>query len=265
MSIYSATQVNDLDRCLASITKQDLIPDQLVLVRDGPVHPKVEDCVNSFSKTLPLHHLHFSSNRGLGLALRDGLQACKHEFVARVDSDDRSVPERFALQVNHMTNNPSISVIGGWLREYYQTTSGPVGIIRQTPLQHASITKAARHRNPFNHPTVMFRRSHVLNSGNYEPCLFFEDYFLWAKMLMAGYRFENLSDILVETDVTSDYFSRRGGFAYMKHEFHLAQKLREINFFSFTNTYFFILCRLPLRLLPLKLRKYIYKTFLRHT
>ena len=162
MSIYAATRADDLDRCLDSLTTQSLVPQQIVLVRDGPVDTTVERCIENHSRNLPLYHLIYSKNRGLGLALRDGLLACDHELVARADSDDWSVPERFALQVDYLSMNPSISVIGGWLKEYYQSTTGPVPVVRQTPLDHGSLKRAGRRRNPINHPTAMFRKSHVV-------------------------------------------------------------------------------------------------------
>lgn len=265
MSIYAATQADDLHRCLESLAGQSLAPNQIVLVRDGPVDGSVEKYLENHARNLPLRQLQFPQNRGLGLALRDGLQACDYEIVARADSDSWSVPDRFAVQVDYLVNNPSISVIGGWMREYYQEAAGSIGVVRQTPLEHASVERAARRRNPLNHPTVMFRKSHVLGSGNYEPCLLFEDYFLWARMLMKGYHLANLPCVLVETDVNPGYFSRRGGIAYVRKELYLLQKLRNIGFLSLVDTGTFILSRLPIRLLPLAVRQRLYKAFLRNT
>lgn len=264
MSIYAATRADDLDRCLASLSGQSLAPNQIVLVQDGPVESDVKRCIDNHSQNLPLDHLQFSKNRGLGRTLRDGLLNCDYEFVARVDSDDWSVPERFELQVDFLKKNPSISVIGGWLKEYYPAPDGPIGVVRQTPLEHASIKRAARRRNPLNHPTVMFRKPHVLASGNYEPCQFFEDYFLWARMLMSGYHLANIPHVLVETQVDPGYFSRRGGIAYVRHELYLLQQLKKIGFLSYVDTSIFILSRLPMRLLPLKARQRLYKDFLRN-
>ena len=265
MSIYAATLADDLDRCLESLAGQSLTPNQIVLVRDGPVDVSVEECIKFHARNLPLHHLHFAQNRGLGLALRDGLQACHHELVARADSDVWSVPDRFALQVDYLVNNPSTSVIGGWLKEYYQEAGGPpIGVVRETPEGYASVERAARRRNPLNHPTVMFRKSHVLGSGNYESCLLFEDYFLWARMLMKNYHLANLPQVLAETDVNCEYFSRRGGIAYVRKELYLLEKLRKIGFLSLVDTVIFIFSRLPMRLLPLKARWHLYKTILRN-
>ena len=263
MSIYKATLADDLNHCLDSLTAQSLAPDQIVLVRDGPVDSNVEKCIKHHAQYLPLRQLHFPQNRGLGPALRDGLYACDHNFIARVDTDDWSVPERFALQVEYLVNNPSTSVVGGWLKEYYPGAD-PDGVVRQTPLDHMSIERVARRRNPLNHPTVMFRKSDVLASGNYEPCPLFEDYFLWARMLMSGYHLASLPHVLVETKVDPSFFSRRGGVSYVIKELNLMKKLRNIGFLSPVDTSIFTLSRLPMRLLPLKARQHFYQAFLRH-
>jgi glycosyltransferase involved in cell wall biosynthesis len=264
MSIYSATRAGDLDRCLESLSVQSALPNEIVLVRDGPVDISVEHCIENYAQFFPFRHLHFPQNRGLGHALRDGLLACDHELVARVDSDDWSVPERFELQIAFLKQNPSISVIGGWLREHYQSSAGLVPVVRQTPVDYRSLKRAARRRNPINHPTVMFRKSHVLESGNYEPCQLFEDYFLWARMLVHGYHLANLPQVLAETKVDAEYFSRRGGTKYVRKELRLLEKLGEIGFFSFLDTSIFILSRLPIRLMPTGTRRRLYKLFLRN-
>ena len=98
---------------------QKLPTNQVVMVRDGPVRPDVEKCIKKFSNCLSFEHLYFSSNRGLGHALHDGLEICSNELVARVDSDDYSVPDRFALQYEYLEENPAISVVGGWMKEHY--------------------------------------------------------------------------------------------------------------------------------------------------
>ena len=263
MSIYSATQADELNLCLESLTMQELPTNQVVLVRDGPVHPDVEKCIAKFSSRLPFEHLYFSSNRGLGCALHDGLKVCSNELVARVDSDDYSVPERFALQWDYLEENPAISVVGGWMKEHYLIDDVSSVVVRQTPLSPSNVAHTARRRNPVNHPTAMFKKSHVLESGSYQPCLLFEDYFLWARMLMAGYQIANLPQVLVETHVGSEFFARRGGISYLNHELHLLKKFRSIGFISGVNSAVFVLSRLPMRLAPLKLREQLYRALLR--
>ena len=255
ISIYHGTLASDMESCLKSLVDQHLQASQIILVRDGPVRPEVEQCIASFSSQLPFEHLSFENNRGLGLALRDGLTLCCHELVARVDSDDRSMPDRFALQIAFLKENPAISVVGGWMREHYCSATQSSVRLRKVPIDIKTIARYARRRNPLNHPTVMFRKSHALQSGGYQSCHLFEDYFLWARMLMDNYRLANLPVVLVDTQIDPTYFERRGGVAYLCHEFRLLKKLKRLGFFSQIDAIGFIIIRLPMRLVPVKLRK----------
>jgi glycosyltransferase involved in cell wall biosynthesis len=263
MSIYHATEADELAGCLKSLVNQELTSDQIVLVRDGPVQPAVEQCIEKYALKLPFEHVVSGEHRGLGWALHDGLAACAYEIVARADSDDYSMPERFALQTEYLDQNLDISAVGGWMKEYYPLGDKLSPVVRKTPSDTAVIPQYARRRNPVNHPTVMFRKSHVIGSGGYQPCMLFEDYFLWARMLVAGYLLSNISKVLVETQVGKEYFSRRGGINYLRHELSLLRLLRNMKFITRVESAAFVLTRLPMRLAPLELRKYLYRKLLR--
>ena len=108
-------------------------------------------------------------------------------------------------------------------------------MIRPTPLEQMTLKRNARRRNPLNHPTVMFRKSHVLASGNYESCPLFEDYLLWVKMLVGRYHLSNLPKVLVETEIDTNYFARRGGLQNIRQEINLLSKLYKIGFLLVQN------------------------------
>ena len=263
MSIYSATKASDLDKCLTHLTKQTLPADQIVLVWDGEIDSAVESCIDHYTPTLPFQHVRQRQHRGLGPALQDGLNFCRNELIARVDSDDWSVPTRFEQQIMFLQSEPKVSVLGGWLKEWYQHKGVSESAIRTSPLDHDSIKGIAKFRNPINHPTVMFRKSHVLACGNYEKCDFFEDYFLWAKLITHGYILRNLPEVLVETNVDAEYFRRRGGLKYINNEINLIRKLVQIGFFGSFHAGLFFFSRSPFRFAPIAIRKQLYRTLLR--
>ena len=265
ISIYSATTAQDLTACLDSLAAQTLPADEILIVEDGPLSEDTAKYLQQAKLLLPIRVLSYPKNRGLGLALRDGLLECSYELVARVDSDDRSLSDRFLKQVTFLNANPNISVVGGGLREWFNRAKRPICKVRNGPIDPRHIGNRARRRNPLNHPTVMFRRSAVLSCGNYQPCELFEDYFLWARMVQTGYQIINLADVLVETDVDLNYFSRRGGFDYLGKEVAFAQKLRQIGFFSRADLVLFLIGRIPVRLIPLHLRPIFYRLFLRNS
>ena len=167
ISVYAGTRANDFQICLDSLVSQTLPADEIVLVQDGPIDPAVSQCIETYLHLLPITVCSYPVNRGLGSALGDGLKVCSHELVARVDSDDRSVPDRFSCQVSFMLKHPTISVVGGFMREVYNDDNKCRSVVRQVPIDPDEIRSSLKTRNPMNHPTVMFRKSAVINSGNY--------------------------------------------------------------------------------------------------
>jgi len=265
MSAYSGTLVEDLAACLESLRAQTVLANEIVLVLDGPLSEDTANYIKRLPPSLPIKTVSFSENRGLGHALREGLLHCRHELVARVDTDDICIPERFQKQLHYLLEHPEIMLVGGGLREWYYHGGKTSSRVRSGPLSPDAVAIQARSRNPFNHPTVFFRKSAVLASGNYQSCLFFEDYFLWSRMIKAGYKLANMPEVLVETQAGSAYFRRRGGLKYFQYELEFARKLSEIGFLSLKDMALFLLRRLPFRLLPQSVRSISYKIFLRKT
>ena len=258
MSVYHGTSCSELSECLSSLVVQTLPPDQVLIVQDGPVNDGLKHCVNRFAEQLPIKNLVFEQNCGLGPALREGLLQCQTEFVARVDSDDRSMPDRMQIQSLFLEEHSEISVVGAYMREWDHR-----GFIRSVPIDSISIAKTSRWRNPVNHPTVMFRKSDVLECGNYSDQPFFEDYLLWAKMIKMGKHLRNLPVVLVETLIDPGFFQRRAGFHYLLKELSLAKALADEKIFSRSQMLLFLTLRLPLRLLPTSPFTSIYQRFLR--
>lgn len=265
MSIYINTDSRELLSCLQSIFEQTEAPSQVVVVVDGPIDNAVRTVLESFKKRAkyPVDIVEFSENRGLGAALADGLKSCRHELIARVDTDDVNLPLRFELQQRYFSESPEISVLGGLLEEVYKNENGETSYLRGVPVDLNKVSQSARYRNPLNHPTVMFRKDHVLKSGNYKSLLWFEDYYLWARMIMKGYQLANINRVLVRTSADKNYFLRRGGLKYIKQELLLTSKFREIGFHNFLQTIRFIAVRFIFRVIPVNFRSWLYLQTLR--
>ena len=263
MSIYHRTLADELNATLTSIANQTLLPSEMVVVFDGPVSSSVEQEINNFSHVLPTVIVPMPVNRGLGIALREGLLRCACKFVARVDSDDRSIHDRFSLQYEFINANPSVSVVGGAMREWHWSTESKTSTVRTCPIFDENERHLIRWRNPLNHPTVLFNKAHVLNVGNYKEAAYFEDYHLWARLILRGHWITSLPDVLVETDVNPDFYYRRGGFSYLKHEHNFAMQMRLLGYFTLLDHFVFLLSRTGVRLLPNVSREYFYKKILR--
>lgn len=241
---------------------QTLKPAEIVLVKDGPLTPELDAVIDDFRRSAPLTVVALERNRGLGIALCEGLKHCTCELVARMDGDDVAKPERFARQVEFMTGHPDIAVCGSWIDEFIGSTDNVVSQ-RRLPETSAELVAFGRRRNPLNHPTVMFRKSAVEAVGGYEHFPLFEDYWLWARMLTAGYRFYNFQEPLLWFRTSADVYRRRGGWRYAMTELKLQYRLRKLGYISFMDIIVGGGIRFAVRILPNSIRKTLYNKLAR--
>ena len=114
LSVYKKEQPTYLRQSLDSLFSQTLPPDEIVLVKDGPLTPELDAVITEYQtrctilKVIPLTH-----NQGLGKALNEGLKHCSYELVARMDTDDIAKPERFEKQIRVFTEHPEVDVCRG--------------------------------------------------------------------------------------------------------------------------------------------------------
>lgn len=219
-SVYKNDKPEFVARALDSITTlQTRKPDEVVLVVDGPVPENLKSLILERQKSRKdlYNIIWLPQNKGLGNALRVGVEAAKYSIIARMDSDDVSLPDRFEKQIAYMEAHPECDLLGGQISEFIGDESNVVGN-RIVPCNHKDILMWLKGRCPFNHMSVMALRSRVLEVGNYIDWHYNEDYYLWIRMAEAGYNFANLPDTLVNVRVGKDMYARRGGWKYFISE-----------------------------------------------
>lgn len=263
MSIYKNEKPEYLKQALDSILNQTLLPDEILIVKDGLLTPELDSTLDEYAaKNKTIKFLEFEKNRGLGLALKDGVVACKNEIIARMDTDDIAKPDRFEKQIQYLKDNPQIALLGSWVTEFSDNENKP-DTVTKLPCDYEEIKKFAKKRNPFRHMTVIFKKSAVIDSGNYRDFLWFEDYDLWVKMLQKGYKAANIPEILVNVRADKDMFARRGGIKYIKQEIKFENNLlndKFINSFEYVSN---LVIRISIRLIPNSVRKIVYSKLLR--
>lgn len=264
MSVYKNEKAEHLRQALDSVIEQTLPPAEIVLVKDGPLTEELDQCVDSFccAHRGLFKIVEFAQNRGLGLALRDGLLACTCAYVARMDSDDIAKPDRFEKQINYLLKNADIALLGSWIKEFSTDPDKPDSCTN-LPCTDAEIRKYAKRRNPFRHMTVMFKKSAVLDSGSYRDFLWFEDYDLWIRVLRQGHKCANMPEYLVDVRAGKSMFERRGGGCYLKQDIKFQVFLLKIAYISPFEFLTNVLIRTTIRLMPNSLRVLFYRLCLR--
>lgn len=263
ISLYSKERPDYLRLSLESIFHQSLPPNEVILVEDGPLTNELYavldeyECSYSQLKRIPL-----AINGGLGNALNEGIKHCSNELVARMDTDDICFPDRFERQVKFMNDNPDIDVSGTWIEEFENDIDNIVSI-RKVPTNHTDISNYIKKRSPLNHPTVIFRKSAVLKAGNYQSFLLFEDWYLWARMMVNGAKFANIPVCLLHFRVSPDMMKRRGGLRYAKSSFRLQNEFYHLGLISRFQAIRNGVIRSIVYLMPNKIRSLIYATLLR--
>ena len=264
ISVYKKEKAEYLKQALQSVLNQTLKPKEIVIVKDGLLTEELDECIENFQRQHPklFKTLAFKKNRGLGLALRDGVKACKYEYIARMDSDDISKLDRFEKQFNYLQEHPETALLGTWITEFSKDENKP-DTVTKLPCRHQEIMKFAKSRNPFRHMTVIYKKQAVINSGNYRDFLWFEDYDLWIRMLQKGYITANIPEYLVNVRADKSMFARRGGWQYLKQDLKFQKYLKDLSFINWLKYIKNILIRAIIRLMPNQLRIQIYSEFLR--
>lgn len=219
MSIYKDEEVDYFEDSILSMLKQTLYPDEIVIVKDGPLTDQLEAVIKKYNDKYPglFNIVPLKQNMGLGLALNKGLEASKNELVARMDTDDISLPERCEKQVEEFIKDPELVICGTNIDEFTHTPNEVVSS-RVVPENHVDIVKFSKRRNPFNHPTVMYRKSAVLEAGGYGDFRRNQDYQLFVRMLTEGYKSMNLQESLLLFRANEDNVKRRKSWHKTKSE-----------------------------------------------
>ena len=221
MSLYIKENPQFLRECFESLVAQTRQADEIVLVFDGAVTPELESVVTEFETKLPLKLVKLPQNLGLGKALNEGLLHCAYDWVFRMD----------------------------------------IVAYRNVPTSAQEIIKFTQKRCPFNHMTVAYQKSAVINCGGYEDLQ--EDYYLWIKLVAQGLYVANLPDILVYARVGNGMVSRRRGVNQAKAEWRLFKLKYRLGIQGLLSGLFTFALRFGSRLLPTSLLKNLYQTFLR--
>lgn len=263
LSLYKKESPLFLDQSLSSIFNQTLTADEVVLVEDGPLTPELYDVINKYkSKHHELKLVRLEKNGGLGRALNKGLRYCSYDLVVRADTDDICKLDRFEKQVRFMESHQEIAVCSAAIDEF-EGSKDCIVSTRALPCDHDELYKFGKRRNPINHPVSIFRKSAVESVGSYLHFYLFEDYYLWARMMVNGAKFHNLQESLLYFRRSPHMIKRRGGWKYAWTEMKFQFVLHKIGYIGLFTMIENIIIRFGLRIMPNSFRSMVYSKLLR--
>lgn len=265
MSVYYRENAEYLEQALDSVIGQTVIPSEIVLVCDGPLTEELDKVINDKKEQLGdlLRVIRLAQNGGLGNALRIGLEYCSCNLVARMDSDDISKLDRCEKQLKVFEMCQDVSVVSGTIEEFFDDPESIVSR-RQLPEFHDEIIEYAKCRNPFNHPCVMFKKEDVIRAGSYQDFYLLEDYYLWIRMLMKGYKGYNLREPILSARTGLSMFQRRGGIRYIDSQIRLFKYMHSIRFITYPQFLKNAAIRIAGTIVPNGVRKALYLKYLRN-
>lgn len=263
MSVYIKEKPEFVESCFKSLLKQTVKANEWVIVEDGPISKEMTHLLDMYQSLYPglIKRIKLKENQGLGLALRIGIEKCSNELIARMDTDDLAREDRFEKQLQMFIDNPILDICGSNIDEF-ESTPDLIVAHRIVPTTHADIVKYQKKRDPFNHMTVMYKKTAVINAGNYAYCPLMEDTYLWARMIKNGAKCANIGESLVYVRIGQEMFKRRGGLDYFKMYREGKRKVLETGMISKWDYLLTVSAQAFVAIVPNRIRSLIYKKFL---
>ncbi len=259
MSLYKKEKAEYLRLAIDSMLNQTIAPDEIVLVEDGPLTDELYAVLNDYPM---LHRIKNDTNLGLGLALNIGLKECRNELVARMDTDDCSKPDRCEKQLQRFLEKPYLAIVGSHIDEFVGDTSNVISQ-RIVPTTSEEIYDFAKKRSAFNHPTVMYSKTAVLENNGYSDLKRNQDVDLFGRMQFEGFKAENIDEALLWFRSSDELAKRRKSWQNTWSYIATIRKFWKMGYSSLLDYLMVALAQTSMYLMPVKMQNYIYKKFLR--
>lgn len=217
MSVYKNERPEEFKLSVESMLNQTYKTNQFVIVKDGPLTKELDAAISDFKEENPniFTIIPLEKNIGLGKALDVGIKYVENELIARMDADDISLPTRCEKQIEYFKNDPELDIVGTYIDEFYDKPKNVISR-RVVPTEHDEIVKFMRRRSPFNHPTVMYKKSSVINAGGYGKMRRKQDLDLFSRMINNNVKTTNIGESLLLFRSNEDNFKRRKSWSYCK-------------------------------------------------
>lgn len=221
----------------------------------------MEQVLKEYSTNDKIKVYGYDENKGLGFALNFGVNKCRYDIIARMDTDDIASPDRFEKEILCLQEK-KVDFVGSNTLEFIDTIDN-VQSVRIMPENNDDIIKYSKTRNPFIHPSIMTYKSVILEAGNFRNYYLCEDYDMWTRIIKKGYKSYNIQENLVYMRVGKDFYKRRGGIKYCKALVSFKKELYREGYMTRREYIKTKYATVLVSLMPGFIREFLYKKVLR--
>lgn len=259
MSLYKSDVLDYVKLATESILNQSYTDFDFYIQYDGYVQKDVDDYLSNI-KDERIHINRRNENKGLAFSLNELLEIVMplgYEYIARMDADDVSMPDRFERQIQYMDEHPECDVVGSWAIEI--KADGSEFYRKRMPVTHKECYDFFMKRDCMIHPTVMFRRSYIEKAGLYSLDTYFgEDTMMWAQGSANGCKFANIPEYLFKYRLNDSFFSRRRGWKHAIGILTLRWKVNKMLHYP-AKAYFYAIMYAGAKMMPTSALNLIYR------
>ena len=265
MSVYKNDLPQNVRIAVESVVNQTLKPKQIVMVVDGPVPDDLKTELLQLEKDYSIYeNIWLEKNSGLGNAMKVGTEHCRYDIIARMDSDDISLPTRFEKEFTILESRPDVDVVGSFCQEFINGTNHLAGL-KKVPETNEQIVEFMKSRCPLCHPSIMLRKNALVKAGGYQHWHYAEDYYLFVRMYLVGAKFYNIQEALINVRINQQTFARRHGLKYyrsIKKLLKFMYQNKMISFWKYTKEK--MIRFIGHVVIPKKLKDKMYRKYLRN-
>lgn len=263
MSVYKKENPEFLKLSIESILNQTIKTNDFVIVEDGPLTVELDELLDYYrSNNECIHTYKLENNVGLGVALNYGLNKCLNELVARMDSDDISELDRCEKQINAFKADDELVIVGTDLYEFTNDPYAPT-CYKMQPHTPEEIYEYGKRKNPFNHPTVMYKKSKILEKGGYSPFRRSQDIELFNRIVGGKAKCMNIKEPLLRYRKNENASQRRKSWESVSRIITVIFHSYKRGYSSLFDYIYVLISEMAIFVLPRKCVDFIYKNFYR--
>lgn len=262
-TVYQNEKTAWLRESIESMLAQTVLTDDYVIVKDGPLTPELDAVIAEYAAAHPFFHIvALEENVGLGGALRAGLAACKNDLVARLDSDDISLPTRCEKQLEAFAADRELAIVGTDMYEF-QHDPNEITAVKIMPHAPDELYRYGKRRNAFNHSSVMYRKSVIEAHGNYSMARRSQDVELFSKILYHGCKCINLDEPLIKFRCGDTRVQRKKSWRNVKSDIRIFWGIHKMGYAGRSDFLYVLAIQLGFFILPEKAAGYLYRKLFR--